>query len=107
MTELILVNSLPGLCISCSQVLYCTDQCLMRNKNCHGLDQMSCFRFYKILNSRIHDFTKFCVYNLDAMLRGIRKIAELQESGQKLTKPQIGRAIIILLEAPLNIGSKS
>ena len=68
---------------------------------------MGCFRFYKILNSRIHDFTKFCVYNLDAMLRGIRKIAELQESGQMLTKPRIGRAIIILLEVPLNIGSKS
>ena len=60
-----------------------------------------------LLNSRIHDFTKFCVYNLDAMQSGIRKIVELQESGQKLIKPRIGIAIIKLLEAPLNIGSKS
>ena len=50
---------------------------------------------------------KFCVYNLDAMHGGIRKIAELQESGQKLTKPRIGIAIIKLWEALLNIGSKS
>ena len=73
------------------------------------MNQMNCspHRFYKISNPRIHDFTKFCVYNLDAMLGGIRKIAELQESGQKLTKPRIGLAIIKLLEAPLNIGSKS
>ena len=41
------------------------------------------------------------------MLGGIRKIAELLESGQKLTKPRIGVPTIKLLEAPLNIGSKS
>ena len=75
-------------------------------ENCLGLCELFTQYVLRILefsNPRLHEIF---VYNLGVMLGGTRKIAELQESGRKLTKPRIGAAITKLLEVPLNIGSK-